>query len=159
MYSFRSLFQIASSRCRNCVLAFVWIVGISLKTHAGTLGNALPIKKLLGVNGSSSSMSLLTCVKGLALTRLSVSITMVERTSHVKFAGTKLKRRARFTTCSSPSGRGRRESSLSSFFFNSLGFVVSKMGSLFHFLYSIISFVSPRASLFSLFSIIRFELY
>ena len=70
MYSFRSLFQIASSRCRTWVHVFVWIVGVSLKPHARTLGKALPIIKWLGVNGSSSSMSLLTCVKGLASTRL-----------------------------------------------------------------------------------------
>ena len=81
MYSFSGLFQIASSRCRTWVHVFVWIVVVSLETHAGILGNALPIRKWLGVNGSSSSMSLLTCVKGLALTRLSVSITMVEKSS------------------------------------------------------------------------------
>ena len=98
-YSFRSLLQIASIRCRTCVHVFVWIVGISLKTHAGTLRNAMPIRKWLGVNGSSSSMSLLTCLKSLALTRLSVSITMVEKTSHVKFADPKFKRRAPFTIC------------------------------------------------------------
>ena len=102
MYTFRILFQIASSRCRTWVHVFVWIVGVSLKTHAGTLGIALPIKKWLGVNGSSSSMSLLTCVKGLALTRLSVSITMVEKTSHVNFADSREELVLQFERASPP---------------------------------------------------------
>ena len=97
MCSFINLFQIASSRCRTWVHVFVWIVGVSLKTHAVTLGNALPIKKWLGVNRSSSSMSLLTCVKGLALTSFSVSITVVDKTYHVNFANPRCKRRAHFT--------------------------------------------------------------
>ena len=59
MYTFRSLFQIDSSHCRTCVLLFVWIVEISLMTHAGTVRNALSIRKWLGVNVSSYSMSLL----------------------------------------------------------------------------------------------------
>ena len=101
MYFFRSFFQIASSCCRTCVHVCVWIVGISLKTHAGTLGNSIPIRKWLDVNGSSSSMPLLTCVKGLALTRLSVSITMLEKTSLANFADPRFKRRARFTICTS----------------------------------------------------------
>ena len=35
-YSLKSLFQIASSLCRTCIHVFVWTVGFSLKTHAGT---------------------------------------------------------------------------------------------------------------------------
>ena len=100
-YSLKSLFQIASSLCRTCIHVFVWTVGFSLKTHAGTLEKALPIRKWLGVSGSSSSTSLLTCVNGLALTRLSVSVTMVEKVSQVNFADPKFKRRARFTICTS----------------------------------------------------------
>ena len=38
-----------------------------------------------------------------------------------------------------------------------LGFCCFKIGSLFQFLYSIISFVSPRAPLFSLFSMIMIQ--
>ena len=44
------------------------------------------------MSGSSSSTSLLTCVNGLALTRLSVSVTMVEKVSQVNFADPKFKR-------------------------------------------------------------------
>ena len=73
----------------------------SLKTHAGTFEKALPIRNWLGVSASSSSTSLLTCVKGLALTRLSVSVTIVEKVSQVNFDDPKFKRRARFTICTS----------------------------------------------------------
>ena len=96
-YSLKRLFQIASSLCRTCIHVFVWTVGISLKTHAGTFEKALPTRKRLCVSGSSLSTSLLTCVKALALIRLSVLVTMVEKVSQVNFADPKFKRRARFT--------------------------------------------------------------
>ena len=85
---------------------------------------------------------------------------MVEKTSQVNFADPTFKRRARFLICTSLLAVWSRsgELPLSSFFVNSLGFV-SKIGSLFQFLYSIISFVSPRAPLLSLFSMIVIQTY
>ena len=100
-YPRSSLFHMASSRCLICSQVFVFKEGFPLNTLAGMLVKARSIRKWFGVSGSSSSLSLPTCVKGRALTKHSISVTMVVKTSQVNLAEPRFKRIACFTICTS----------------------------------------------------------
>ena len=144
MYS--SLFQIASSHCRTCVTSSSGVRESLWRHKLGHLKRLYRTEKGWVCVGFSSSMSHLTCAVVLVFDnnglRLSVSITMIEKMSHVIFVDPRFERRARFTIKTSlfkwqwPSapGRGLALSSLV------LSYCWFKKGSMFKFLYFSISF-------------------